>query len=173
MSDQVVRSIPGVKWFQDKLKDVKVYGTKHNVPYVQISLINSFFLIFLGSLKVMTLLFVGLDTLSSKIVVPDYAYEIAGYIQIPLWGIMTVTLLPIVSKGMIRIEKMGSKLVFYAVNRIDLILWRKFGVESPVSNRIWNMEQRIRSVSIQSKRKIFILGLGLYGIYALNRLSLL
>ena len=121
----------------------------------------------------MTLLFVGLDTLSAKIVVPDYAYEVAGYLQIPLWGIMTVTLLPIVSKGMIRIEKKGSKLVFYAVNRIDLILWRKFGMESPVSNRIWNMEQRIRSVSIQSKRKIFILGLGLYGIYALNRLSLL
>ena len=166
---EVVRSIPGVSWFQNRVKSVNAYGTKHNVPHVQICLINSFFLIFLGSLKIQTLLFVGLDSIDT----PAHAYDLAGMLHIPIWITLTVILLPVVAKFMIRIEKVSSKLIFHLINRIDLILWRKFRIESPVSSRIWGFEQQIRAVSVQTKRKVFLLGLGLYGIYALNRLQLL
>ena len=169
MSDQVVTSIPGIQWFKNKINDVKQFGTAHGISYVQISIINSFFLIFLISLKAMTLIFAGLDAVD----LPHYVYDVSGYLQIPLWIGMTLLFLPIVSKGMILVEKYSSKIIFHLINRLDLILWRKYGCESPVSARIWNVERKMQKLSLKSKRQILMLSLCLYGVFALHRLALI
>jgi hypothetical protein len=173
MSDQVVTSIPGIQWFKNKINDVKQFGTVHGISYVQISIINSFFLIFLISLKAMTLIFSGLHGISDTVDLPHFVWDVAAYFHIPLWIGMTLLFLPIVSKGMILVEKYSSKIIFHLINRLDLILWRKYGCESPVSARIWNVERKMRKLSLKSKRQILMLSLCLYGVFALHKLALI
>ena len=171
---ETVTRVPIISSFFDKMKEVKKYGEKQNIANTNIPILNSIMLLFLISAKLTVVTFHVMQFVEdSGTIIPNYIYEVSAYGQIILWGVLVITVLPLTSKMMCKIENIGQTLLFSAINKVDLFLWRRYKKESLIAQSIWKLQYKMQKQSIQNKRKLFLVVLAGFAIYSLHRLGYL
>ena len=167
-------TIPLLSSFFTKMKKVNRYATEYDVGASSIPIINAVMILFLISAKITIATFHVMQFVAdSGMIIPDYVYDLSAYTHLMLWGVLTIGFLPEMSKVMIRIESIGQKLVFALITRLDLYLWNKYRLQSPVSQIIWKIQYKLHSLSAHNKRRVMVIasvGLGLYALFRLGYL---
>ncbi len=109
----------------------------------------------------------NMDTVTSPLIM-----ELS--IQIPQILLVGFSLLALdkITLVMILVNKIGQKLVFHAIQSIDLRYWRKNG-SSPCANAIFALQQRFQQMSVYRKRQIIVVGAAVVAIWYLYKLEVL
>ena len=172
MSDYTTsHSVPVLSSFLDRMKPVKKFGLDHQISTTSIPIMNAIMFLFFASVQITILSLHLLAYAESFLTIPRYVYEIASYSQLGIWALLLVISLPLTSKIMILVESYAQKIIHAGINQLDLVLWNRYRLESPIAQAIWKTQHRLNSLSPQSKRQIGLGVLCIFSLYALYRLG--
>tara|TARA_B100000678_G_scaffold274209_1_gene265149 strand:- start:530 stop:1030 length:501 start_codon:yes stop_codon:yes gene_type:complete len=151
----------------ERLKNTRKLAKEKNVVPYSIPVINSIGLVILASVYLASYSWLGLTMLEFQYV-PFWwktVMEIVEWLPIVFAAIICMTVLDRIIRSVVIIQAYLTKLIYDSIQRLDHKIWRKYGKDSYISNKIWKAQQYWVSLGKQTRRKIVIVFLILWVVY--------
>ena len=156
--------------YWQKIKDTKKFAREKNTIWI-LPVFDALVISVLFSWQLSVGAWILLGNLSTANMFSEsyikFLWESSTYFFLVFFGILCVTVLDKLIVIFIHLHSFLNNLTYKAINKIDMLLWRKTGKDSVIATAMLRFQMKFQSLSLKKRRAIVLIaGMFLILFYA-------